>query len=307
MTLWRLWIAGQLDASLAAGMLIAIAVLLRHRLAPGMRSAILAIAMIRLVLPPFMRAPWSEALVDVPPIDDGRAVMAMALQWDGATIIAAMTTLVSLFLLARIAWTFAFAERRWVAATAASSVNADGIEVRISRAGDGPLAVGLRRKLIVLPASVLELEPAALDAVLAHEIAHHRRRDLWWIALAEILKAIAWFNPLAHLAARALVASREDGCDDWAVSRTSNDPFTYARALLQSARVVATPGPLGVAGAHPMGKRLQRLLDSSATRDGRPGIGAASLIVLCAAAALPGAHTPAPHDDGRRVVIVIER
>jgi beta-lactamase regulating signal transducer with metallopeptidase domain len=307
MTLWRLWIAGQLDASLAAALLIALAVLLRHRLAPGVRSAILAIAMIRLVLPPFMRAPWSEALVDVPPIDDGRAVMAMALQWDGAMTIAAMTTLVSLFLLMRIAWTFAVAERRWTAATAASSVNAGGIEVRISHAGDGPLAVGLRRKLIVLPAPVLQLEPAALDAVLAHEIAHHRRRDLWWIALAEILKAIAWFNPLAHVAARALVASREDGSDDWAVSKTSNDPFTYARALLQSARVVAMPRPLGVAGAHPMGKRLQRLLDTNATRDGRPGIGAAILILLCAAAALPGAHMPAPEDDERRVVIVIER
>ena len=91
------------------------------------------------------------------------------------------------------------------------------VEVRLSRSGDGPLAVGLRRKLIILPESVLSLDSAAIEAVVAHEIAHHERRDLVWIALASALKAVAWFNPLAHLIARALVAAREDGTDDWAV------------------------------------------------------------------------------------------
>jgi beta-lactamase regulating signal transducer with metallopeptidase domain len=305
MTLWRHWIVGQLDASLIAAMLLAIAVLLRHRLSPRVRSAILLIALIRLVMPPFLRSPWSEALVDVPPIDEGRLLMALGLQWDGAMLIAAITTSVSLFLLARIAWTFATIERRWIASTDASPLQAGGIEVRISRHGEGPLAAGLRRKLIIVPASILELDRAALDAVLAHEIAHHDRRDLLWLALAEILKSAAWFNPLAHAAARALAASREDGSDDWAVRNTSNDPFTYARALLQSARMVSGPHPLGAAGAHPMGRRLQRLLDSGAAREGRLGFAGVLVIVLCAAAALPGAHMPLPQDrDTERVVIV---
>ena len=143
--------------------------------------------------------------------------------------------------------------------------------------------------------------------MLAHEIAHHERRDLVWIALASALKAIAWFNPLAHLAARALIAAREDGTDDWAVRSTSNDPFAYAQALLQSARMVAAPQPFGAAGAHPMGRRLQRLLDGRTTREGKLGLPGLVIILLAATAAIPGAHMPSPSDgDDVRVVIVIK-
>ena len=310
MTIWRHWIVGQLDASLAAAMLIALAMLLRHRLSPRVRTAILLTALIRLALPPFVRSPWSERLADVPPIEAGRALLAAGVQPDGAILIAAATTLVTVFLLSRIAWTWLTAERRWISTTDASPIACPGAEVRISRNGEGPLAVGLKRKLIILPASVLQLDRAALDAVLAHEMAHHERRDLAWIALAEGLKAIAWFNPLAHLAARALVAAREDGSDDWAVKQTSNDPFTYAQALLQSARLVVTPRPLGAAGAHPMGKRLQRLLDPRATREGPLGFAGLIVIAISAVAALPGAHLPSPDDragDKERIVIVIRQ
>ena len=317
MTLWRHWIAGQLDASIVAAMLLAVAVLLRHRLSPRVRSFILLFALIRLVLPPWLRSPWSEALVDVTPIDEGRTWIATGLQSDIAMYVAALTTVVSLILLVRVAWTFATADPRWLASTDAAPIAArNGVEFRLSRHGEGPLAVGLRRKLVVLPESVFDLSRESLEAVLAHEVAHHERRDLWWIGIAEVLKSIAWFNPIAHLVARALVASREDGSDDWAVSKTSNDPFAYAEALLQSARLAASRQPLfrlrhgygGSAGAHPMGKRLRRLLDSRATREDRLGVFAIVIIIVAAAAAIPAAHMPSS-DDGRdeRIVIVIRR
>ena len=313
MTLWRHWMVGQLDASIAAAILLAIALLLRHRLQPSVRAAILSIALIRLVLPPWVRSSWSEALVDVPPIDEARTMMVTGLESDVAMYAAAAMATVTLLLLARITWTFANSTTRWMAATEATHLRVHAttvgdIDVRVSRCGDGPLAVGLRRKLIILPPSALKLDAAALDAVLAHEVAHHERRDLWWIAAAEILKAIAWFNPLAYPIARALVASREDGSDDWAVRKTSQDPFTYAQALLQSARMVAAPQPLGAAGAHPMGKRLQRLLDSGSARDGRIGLFGLAVIFVAAAAALPGTHMPSASDsdaDSQRIVIVI--
>jgi Zn-dependent protease with chaperone function len=337
---------GQLDASIVAGLLLLVAILARHRLSPLVRSFLLLIALVRLVLPPWIRSPWSEAVVDVPPIDEARILIAWGLQWDVAMYAAAITTGVSVFLLARVVWTFATAERRWLASTeplsiplverindfACTSIVARptfwgrsygtarfhcrtytplgttmAIEARLSRRGEGPLAVGLRRKLIILPESVLRLDDAAIGAVLAHEIAHHERRDLAWIALASALKAVAWFNPLAHVIARALVAAREDGTDDWAVSRTSNDPFAYAQALLQSARMVATPQPLGAAGAHPMGRRLQRLLDGHAAREGRLGVAGFGIILLAATAALPGAHLPSASDGEQRIIVVIER
>jgi bla regulator protein blaR1 len=308
MTLWRHWITGQLDASIVAALLLMVAVLLRHRLSPSVRSIILLSAMLRLVLPPWLRAPWSEALVDIPPIDDGRMVIASVLQSDMAAMVAGFTSAVSMLLLLRVIWSFSMTEKRWLAATSAAPYGSiDGVEIRLSDANEGPLAVGLRRKLIVLPRSVTALDRAALDAVVAHELAHHRRHDLWWLAIAETARAIAWFNPLAHLIVRALVASREDGSDDWAVRKTSNDPFAYAQALLQSARMISSSHPIGVAGAHPMGTRLRRLLDARATREGRLGLAGWLVILVCAGAAVPAAHMPSIEQDNERIVIVIRR
>lgn len=310
MTLWRHWMIGQLDATITVAVLLGIVSLARHRLSPRLRSGLLLIALVRLALPSWIPSPWSEALVDIPPLDDGRTLMAIGLESDLVRVVAMITTVVTMILLARIAWTFATAERRWIARTDPLSIRlkADSaVQVRVSRSGEGPLAAGFFRKLIVLPESILQLDRAAIDAVIAHETAHHERRDLAWIAAAEVLRAIAWFNPLAHLAARALVAAREDGCDDWAVARTSNDRFAYAQALLQSARLVSTPQPLGAAGAHPMGTRLRRLLDGNATRDRRLGLGGIVLLILAATAVLPGAHMPEPDRDDERVVIVIRQ
>ena len=305
---------GQLDASIVAAALLLIVWLARHRLSPNLRSFLLLIALIRLVLPPWMRSPWSEAMVDVPPIDGARTMIAWWLEWDVAMYAAAITTAVSIFMLGRIAWTLATAGKRWVASTEPLPIRLKAdttvpLEVRLSRFGDGPLAVGLSRKLIILPESVLQLHAGAIEAVLAHEIAHHERRDLVWIALASVLRAIAWFNPLAHLIARELISAREDGTDDWAVTRTSNDPFIYAQALMQSARMVAARQPLGAAGAHPMVRRLQRLLDGHAAREGKIGVLGLVIVLLTATAALPGAHMPSPSggDDERVVVVVIRR
>lgn len=54
---------GQLDASIVAGVLLLIAILARHRLPPRVRSLLLLIALVRLVLPPWIRSPWSGSLL----------------------------------------------------------------------------------------------------------------------------------------------------------------------------------------------------------------------------------------------------
>lgn len=315
---WQHWLVGQIDASIAAGAVLIVAALLRRQLSPRVRSALLLIALVRLALPPWLRSPWSEALVDLPPIDDTRMLAVEWLSGDVTFALFAFTTAITCVLLARLAYqsgVLAAHVRHLEKAPAElmDTVNrlAPGlsIDVRIADAADGPFATGLFRKVIVLPATLIDrLDSQGLEAVLAHEVAHHARRDLFWITAAATLKAIVWFNPLAPLIARALVATREDGSDDWAVTHTSRDPFAYAQALLQSARMIAHPHPLA-AGAHPMGKRLKRLLDGRANRTGR--IGVAGLVVIASAAALclPGAHMPALEASARQddSVIVIKR
>jgi beta-lactamase regulating signal transducer with metallopeptidase domain len=302
MTMWQHWMVGQVDASIAAVGLLAAAVLSRRRLPPQVRSAILLIALVRLALPPWLRSPWSEALVDLPPIDDTRLLVTAWLTADAAVLPFAITVVVSLGLLARLVFQSRLMTLRLRSldkAPPALQARVDRlaagmpIDVRVSSTGEGPFATGVLRKVVVLPAALIDrLDDDALEAVLAHEVAHHARRDVLWLTMAAVLTSVAWLNPLTHLAARALVASREDGSDDWAVTHTSRDPFMYAQALLRSARMVSVPHPLA-AGAHPMGGRLRRLLDGGAGREPRLTLPSLILVLLAAACCLPGAHMPA--------------
>jgi beta-lactamase regulating signal transducer with metallopeptidase domain len=320
MTIWRMWVVGQIDASIAVLVLLAIAQLGRHRLSPTVRSVMLLIALIRLALPPFIQSPWSEAAVDLPPLDDTRTMLFGVLQDDRAQYAFGFAAAVSLLLLARLTYQLqrsyhlVIAESvvapEWVQLRAQALAPNTALQVRIADDRHGPFAAGIRKRLIVLPASLLDaLDHQAMDAALAHEIAHHERRDLVWLSGVKALQAIAWFNPLTHLLAYAIRSAREDGSDDWAMSHTSAEPFAYAHALLQSARLVAmNPRGILAAGAHPLDGRLRRLLDADAARDRRPGLGGVVLILIVTALAIPGAHTPnLSNDDDQRIVIVIRR
>jgi Zn-dependent protease with chaperone function len=78
-----------------------------------------------------------------------------------------------------------------------------------------PRVVGLLRPRLVLPSGLPgSLEPVALDAVLAHELAHLARRDTLWQVLASALLVASWFNPLAWLAYRRLADEAEAACDE---------------------------------------------------------------------------------------------
>ena len=60
-----------------------------------------------------------------------------------------------------------------------------------------PVAVGLLRPTIILPDRFAEDEPGRrLEAALAHEWAHIRNRDLWWIALSRILMPVLFAHPV---------------------------------------------------------------------------------------------------------------
>jgi bla regulator protein blaR1 len=76
--------------------------------------------------------------------------------------------------------------------------------------GLSPCLVGTWNPRIVLPESVLtQSSPERLCHVLAHELAHVVRGDLWtnWLLLAA--RALHWFNPVAWWAVREMQAERE--------------------------------------------------------------------------------------------------
>jgi TonB family protein len=99
---------------------------------------------------------------------------------------------------------------------------------------------------VLIPADALGWSEARLRTVLAHEIAHVVRHDWLVQSIAETLRAILWWNPLAWLACRALRQDSELACDD-AVLRAGVRPAAYAEDLVQIARLVApAPAPAAV-------------------------------------------------------------
>lgn len=102
---------------------------------------------------------------------------------------------------------------------------------------DSPALHGLLRPRILLPPrfAAAASEPA-LRHVLLHEMAHLRRRDLWWRVLAFAAAALHWFNPVAWIALRRLDAECDLACDAAVLSRLGEGERTaYGRTLLSAA------------------------------------------------------------------------
>jgi hypothetical protein len=100
---------------------------------------------------------------------------------------------------------------------------------------------------------------------LRHELAHVRRSDCLAQALAGLVCALYWFNPVAWLAAARMRVERERACDDLVVALGTTRPSEYAGHLLQIARQwsAAPSGALPVAKRSGLEQRLRALLDGA--------------------------------------------
>lgn len=169
----------------------------------------------------------------------------------------------------------------------------------------GPAVVGALRPMIVLPQDFgARFSAEEQKLVLAHERAHLDRLDPIVNAAALALRAINWFNPLVHVAARALRLDQELACDAAVLARHAGMHRVYAEAMLKS-HAAAFDVPVGcawhTAAFHPLKERIL-MLKSSPSRLSR-GIGlsfvAAAAFGVCGAVWLmrPVEVLAAPHQE----------
>jgi len=133
-----------------------------------------------------------------------------------------------------------------------------------------PMTWGLIRDMIVLPSAAADWTIDRRRLVLAHELAHVKRRDVIVQVLAHVVCAVYWFNPLAWFAFSRLRIEREKAADDQ-VLRLGVNAYDYANHLVQVARTI---GPLNafsnatIAMAQPsqLEKRLKAIVDSNRVR-----------------------------------------
>ena len=99
------------------------------------------------------------------------------------------------------------------------------------------IVVGLWRPLVLLPASWLtEMTPEVLEAVIAHELAHVRRLDLWVNLLQRLMETLLFYHPAVWWLSRRVSVQREMCADELAVGATSKR-LVYATALEQLGRM----------------------------------------------------------------------
>ena len=136
-----------------------------------------------------------------------------------------------------------------------------------------PGVVGFLRPVLVLPPRLLEhLNSRQLDAVLAHEMCHVRRRDNIFAAIHMVVEAIFWFNPLVWWIGSRMVEERERACDE-EVLQMGCEPGDYVGGILQVCRFYnesPLPCVAGVTGAD-VKKRLRGILAGSVVREWNVG------------------------------------
>jgi uncharacterized protein (TIGR03435 family) len=111
-----------------------------------------------------------------------------------------------------------------------------------------PGVFGILRPVLLLPEGILErLTPAELNAIVAHEMWHVRRRDNLIAALHTLVEAVFWFNPVVWWVERRLIEERELACDE-AVLAAGNAPHDYAEGILKVCEHYLSAPSMCVAG-----------------------------------------------------------
>jgi bla regulator protein BlaR1 len=165
-----------------------------------------------------------------------------------------------------------------------------GRRVRLWRNDEigAPVTWGMVRPIILVPAGFEELPAESRDAVIRHELAHIQAHDFLMRGLAEIARALIWFQPLVWIVWRQLREEQELACDN-CVLAAGGKPSAYAKLLLDwdFRRGMDSLIAVGIAHRSCLKRRLYALLDTDLRRDKIAGAGVAGALFLALAAALP--------------------
>lgn len=305
--LWELAVLGLL-AWAALGLLRRRSPRLRYAVACGFLLAMVLVPLVHLLQPwlagSSLSAPaeggWFAAPVlfgDTPALRGRVRDLAPFLAW--------AWMLGSASMLVRMGAGFWWLERRYLAE--ATAVPGDlqarldhvarrlGLHQRIrllaSRRAASPLLLGWLKPVVLVPsAAFLHLAPEALEAVLAHELAHLRRRDPLVNLLQGLAEALLFFHPCAWWLSARIRDLREHCCDDEAAA-LCGDPLPLAEGLAALERLRrGLPSDPSPALAAAKGKLMHRITRLFAPEPCAAPAGRALLLALTAASLL-GAGT----------------
>lgn len=176
------------------------------------------------------------------PLDWNATFSATVVTWQPAILIVWLAgvgvlqarLLLGLFGLSRLIAGTTTAPEKWTAILQ-RLLNRTGRQLKVTLAVTAhiaePMAVWWWRPIILLPAAWLtEVPPGVLESVLAHELSHLRRWDLWINFYQRLGETLLFYHPGVWWVSRRIRVERELCCDAAAVTLTG-EPLGYAQAL----------------------------------------------------------------------------
>lgn len=141
----------------------------------------------------------------------------------------------------------------------------------LSRDVHSPMLCGYFRPVIILPELALSSDSAA--GILAHELTHYRRGDLWVKLVCVLACSVHWFNPLVHLAASRCNREMELSCDESVLTGLDDAArVSYGKVMLEIIKSCRSTSTSMTTHFNPRKsavlERFQGILDSTVKKRG---------------------------------------
>ena len=139
------------------------------------------------------------------------------------------------------------------------------IDILVSHKVPIPITGGWLQPRIILPETCSSWNDDERGIFLSHELIHVNRFDAFRHLLARLAISVYWFHPLAWLAAKMSVLSREQACDE-AVLEMGVKSSTYAKYLMKVADKITirhTQLSLGAVQKSQLEKRVLTILNAN--------------------------------------------
>jgi uncharacterized protein (TIGR03435 family) len=155
---------------------------------------------------------------------------------------------------------------------------ARSVTIRESHTTLEPGVFGIRRPVLLWPRGIdAHLDDPQVEGILAHELAHVRRRDNLTAAVHMVAEAVFWFHPLVWWIGGRLVDERERACDE-EVLRRGIEPHVYAQGILKTCQFYVESPLACVAGV--TGSDLKKRMETIMRDEGLVVLSAAKRLLL---------------------------
>ncbi|MCU0719027.1 MAG: M56 family metallopeptidase, partial [Pirellula sp.] len=137
------------------------------------------------------------------------------------------------------------------------------VKLLVSKQVDAPIVFGIRNPIVAIPHSLSQvLSTQEQERILAHEIAHVKRGDLWIYPLQTVSESLLFFHPCVWQLSRIIRMEREFACDERSARQTGHRQ-QLGNALLKlvecrSSMINPLRGDISATGGE-MLQRIQRL------------------------------------------------